>query len=370
MMQIQHSFRVMVLLLTASAGCSGRLTAFSGLDGSPEVSGGGAGAAGNVGVAGSGGALGGGAIRDAGGDSAMANSGGSSGNGGVDATADGQAPAMCPKPTICHEFIAGDNARNAISYVNEFDPSKNWRKPVGDTGVNSPRTIEIVSNSRAKTQRVALVSVNRGYDEFDLTDGTLLVRMSNFSGVRGSWRLPDETTALAIDNRLVLVTGTGSEIRSVLLPVGVSGLVNINRNPVDGSFWIVDSHTVYALGPDASSILWKGDLPLGVNGGIAWPRPGGGAYVTTGNQATLVEIDANGRVLNTVGDEALYPELDYFGGFQPLPNGNFVIANWLGHLANPDNRPHVVEFTPTNQLVWKWGTQVEAREIMNVYVFR
>ena len=53
-----------------------------------------------------------------------------------------------------------------------------------------------------------------------------------------------------------------------------------------------------------------------------------------------------------------------------MPNGNFVIANWLGHVANTDNRPHVVEFTPSNQLLWKWGTQEEARQITNVYVLR
>jgi hypothetical protein len=54
-----------------------------------------------------------------------------------------------------------------------------------------------------------------------------------------------------------------------------------------------------------------------------------------------------------------------------LTNGNFVIANWLGGVSAPGNdRPHLVELTPANQMVWTWGTQVEARQIVDVHVLR
>ncbi len=61
---------------------------------------------------------------------------------------------------------------------------------------------------------------------------------------------------------------------------------------------------------------------------------------------------------------------EYFAGFVRLKNGNFVIANWLGFLALPGDRPHLIELTPDNQLVWQWGGPTEARAVNGVYVVR
>jgi hypothetical protein len=233
--------------------------------------------------------------------------------------------------------------------------------------VNSPRSIEVVFNPRAKNQKSVLVSLNKGYGEFDLVDGAPVGRVANFAGVRGAWRMPDGNTMLAMGDKLVLVSQTGSQILSFPLPVADAANSTINRNPVDGTFWIIGANALYQLGPDARTIQW---MASGVGGTAAWPRPGGGAFVTTGRSATLLEIDGDGRVVSTVGDKVLYPELDFFAGFQPLPNGNFLIANWLGHAVTPADRPHLVELTSKNQLVWKWGAQMDARQIMNLYVFR
>jgi hypothetical protein len=357
------------------------LSVLASFDGSAPASiGGGAGTAGDTGAAGAssgeGGAsgasnagtggvgdLGMGGNRDASTDWATG------GNAGADTTGDGQAPWPCPKPSgvLCHEFIAGDNSRNLVIYVNEFQTSESWRTNVGDTGANSPRSIEIVSNSRAKSQRAVLVSLNKGYGEFDLVDGALVGRVSNLSGVRGAWRMPDGNTLLAMNDNLVLVSQSGGQIRSFPLSLADGANSTVSRNPVDGTFWVAGANAVYQLGPDASTIQW---MASGVGGTAAWPRPGGGAYVTTGGSATLLEINGDGRVVSIVGDKVLYPELDFFAGFQVLPNGNFLIANWLGHVVTPGERPHLVELTSRNQLVWKWGTQMDARQITNIYVFR
>jgi hypothetical protein len=360
MARARRSFRGALLVLTAAAGCSGQFIVFASLDGSaPQsreagASNAGAGGAGDLGMGGN---------RDASIDRATG------GNAGVDPTGDGQAPWPCPKPNgaVCHEFIAGDNSNNVVTYVNEFQTSKGWRASVGDTGANSPRSIEIVFNSRAKNQKAVLVSLNKGYAEFDLVDGAPVGRVSNLSGVRGAWRIPDGNTMLAMNDNLVLVSQTGSQIMSFPIPVADAANSSITRNPVDGTFWIIGANALYELGPDARTIQW---MAPGVGGTAVRPRPGGGAYVTTGGSATLLEIDGDGHVVSTVGDKGLYPELDYFAGFQPLPNTNFLIANWLGHVVPPGDRPHLVELTSGNQLVWKWGTQTEAREITNVYVFR
>jgi len=52
------------------------------------------------------------------------------------------------------------------------------------------------------------------------------------------------------------------------------------------------------------------------------------------------------------------------------PAINFVVANWLGHITPKPDQPHLVEFTPDNQEVRRWGDQTLARPITSVYVFR
>jgi hypothetical protein len=99
------------------------------------------------------------------------------GTGGTEASGGtGNTGPVCPKPEgeICHEFIANDNSRNVVNYVNEFTGAT-WTAPVGVAGVNSPRSIEIVDNPNAQSGKAVMVSTHYGYAEFDLVDGTKLI---------------------------------------------------------------------------------------------------------------------------------------------------------------------------------------------------
>jgi hypothetical protein len=296
---------------------------------------------------------------------------GTGGRGG----AGGSAMPACPKPAggICHEFIANDNANNKINYINEFTSTNPggvvWSVGVGDTGVNSPRTIEIVNNPNAKTGKAVLVSLNKGYAEFDLVDGTNLARVANTTNVTGACRMPDGNTALGAYPIIKIVSPTGGAVRQFNLPTG-DNLRAINRNPADGTFWLSLTESIYEVS-DQGQQLWKGDMGAGTKGYAVWWRAGGGAYATTGEPATVIEMNGAGTILSTVGGRNMFPDLDFFSGFQRLPNGNYIVANWLGHLASPaSNRPHVVELTPQNTMPWTWGNQSLARQITNVYVFR
>src|SRR5258708_34992820 len=157
--------------------------------------------------------------------------------------AGGSAMPACPKPAggICHEFVANDNANNKINYINEFTSTKPggvvWSVGVGDTGVNSPRTIEIVNNPNAKSGKAVLVSLNKGYAEFDLVDGTNLARVANTTNVTGACRMPDGNTALGAYPIIKIVSPTGASVRQFNLPTG-DNLRAINRNPSDGTSWL------------------------------------------------------------------------------------------------------------------------------------
>jgi hypothetical protein len=168
-----------------------------------------------------------------------------------------------------------------------------------------------------------------------------------------------------------VVSPTGSEIKRINLPAG-DELRAINRNPADGHFWFSKVSMVYDI-TESGTVSWMGNMGAGAKGYAVWWRAGGGAYATTGDPSTVVEMDATGKILSTIGGKAMFTSvgLDFFSGFARLSNGNYVVANWLGHVSAPGaNTPHVVEFSPQNKVIWQWGNQTLARQITNVYVFR
>jgi hypothetical protein len=336
--------------------------------GGAQTTGGTTGAGGNTGAGGSTGA------------------GGNTGTGGAVGN-DGGPPATCPKGPgqICHEFYANDNGRHQINYVNEFTGDKAkayviWTVPAGDTSSNnSPRTIEVVNNPNSKSGKAVMVSLETGYAEFDTTNGAKLGQITGYTGISGACRLPDGSTALGQDNTIIIVSPTGTRIRNVPIPQG-DNLRAINRNPADGHFWFSKTSIIYEV-DDQGGQIWNGNMGAGTKGYAVWWRQGGGAYATTGDPSTVIEMDATGKIVSSVGGKgAMFPFLDFFSGFVRLPNGNYVVANWLGHLAAPSpDSPHVVEFAapPKNEIVWKWEcptcpnkNQTLARQITNVYVYR
>jgi len=170
------------------------------------------GVGGNVNMTGTGGAVG---------------AGGAVGVGGAGGGAGGAAACVNGYKGICHEFYANDNNRNQINYVNQFTSTNPggivWTAKVGYTGENSPRTIEIVSNAKAKgAGKALLVSVNKGFEEYDVTDGTKVASVLTQTGgtVTGACRLPDGTTALGMVSFIRIVSATGATVRQFNLPTG------------------------------------------------------------------------------------------------------------------------------------------------------
>jgi hypothetical protein len=287
---------------------------------------------------------------------------------------------------ICHEFYGNDNSRNQVNYVNQFTSTKPggivWTAKVGDTTENSPRTMEIVDNPKSKSGKAVLVSVNKGFEEYDTTDGTKVATvLTQTGGVTGACRLPDGTTALGMLTIIKIVSPTGTAVRQFNLPVGPE-LRAINRNPADGHFWFSKMEYIYET-DDQGNQLWKGYMGVGTKGYAVWWREGGGAYATTGEPASVVEVIGPTNmttIKSTVGGQTVFPFLDFFSGFVRLPNGNYVVANWLGHLATPDPAAaQVVEFKapPANEVVWQWEcptcpnkNQTLSRQITNVLVVR
>ncbi|MBC7772433.1 MAG: hypothetical protein H7210_08060 [Pyrinomonadaceae bacterium] len=232
-----------------------------------------------------------------------------------------------------------------------------------------------MDNARAMGGKAILVSLENGYGEFDIGNkGAFLNRVNNKSGISGACRMPDGNTALGQDDTILIVSATGAEVRRIAIPLG-DNLRAINRNPETKSFWLSKTNLVYEIS-EAGTIKWMGNIGSGSTKGYAvWWTGMGGAWATTGEPSTIVEVSPAGMVVpgKTIGGRTQFAAigLDFFSGFVRVPStGNFVVANWLGHPTAKLTAPHLVEFTPQNTVAWQWGTQTEARQITNVYIVR
>jgi hypothetical protein len=291
----------------------------------------------------------------------------------------------CPKPEgeICHEFFANDNARNQVNYVNEFDPSKNWTVPVNVTTVNSPRQVEMVDNAAATNGKAIMVSVNTGYQEYDMVTGDRLVNvvLAGTTGIRGAVRLPNGNTILGVgDNKLRTVDKNGATVgvECTLPGAGGDSLRVINRDAATGHLLLGRLLDLFVV-TDQCQQQWTAKLPAGSKAYSIFPAMDGaawtdrGVWATSGAPSTVIHFDGAGQIVGQVGGKDVHVGigLDFFSGFEFLPNGNIVAANWQGHVAAPaENTPHLVEFTPANELVWQWGNQTLARQITNTLMLR
>ncbi len=105
-------------------------------------------------------------------------------------------------------------------------------------------------------------------------------------------------------------------------------------------------HSVARL-PNGHTVISCGDLPGG---------------------ARIFEVDAAGRTVWQVqGDDLPGISLKFIAGFHRLPNGNTVIANWLGH-GQFGKAPHLIEITRDKRVVWSCADHVKFRTVSSVQV--
>ena len=97
--------------------------------------------------------------------------------------------------------------------------------------------------------------------------------------------------------------------------------------------------------PNGNTVISCGDLPGG---------------------ARVFEVDPSGKVVWQVqGDELPGISLKFIAGFHRLPNGNTLIANWLGH-GQFGKAPHLIEITPDKCVAWTSANHEKMRTVSSV----
>jgi hypothetical protein len=259
---------------------------------------------------------------------------------------------------IRHRFLATDGETSKLIYVDQLHPEKDWtvETPKG------PRDLRRVGD------KTVLVSHKGGAFEVDLETGKQTWIVNGYREVHAAIRLGNGHTVLV-----------GQTEKGVTLH-------DVDRDGKETGRVVVEGkrNTRNAQRFENGNILFtsgKAAVEVDVSGKVVWEAaiPGaaddidrlenGLTVVPTGSGGTALYLDKDGKVVATRGGKDVHPELKihWFAATQTLPNGNLVVANWLGHKPGLTG-PHVLEFDAANKVVWKWESEGRVQTLHNVLV--
>ncbi len=280
-----------------------------------------------------------------------------------------------------HVLYLVDNGLNRLVFLNQKDPSKSWSIPIPA----GSRDLQLVADNKI------LVSHGNGAAEYDRTTGARGWSVSTYAGVSTARRLANGNTLLGwsapaaegVPARLMFseVNNAGTEVSRLTLN-NLTTLRLARRLPNGNTLFTGDTNNdlvfkVFEVNA-AGAIVWQ-QLLYGARGYVANRLPNGDTQATIGpigalyepgkDDNKLLQLSPTGAVVKFWGGMVEHPDarLRKFSGYSVVPNGNVIIANWLGD-GNIGTGPHAVEFDAHNNLVWSWEDHVAARTVTNLLV--
>jgi hypothetical protein len=267
-----------------------------------------------------------------------------------------------------HRFVCVDNGANRLLYVDECKPATNWR-------------VDVPAGSRDLQQLDAehvLLSHGNGCGIYRISDGKLLWSIDGFQDVQTArYRAERQEIILGANGKdgyeFYVLEKAGDWFRRTDRILGVpgvkSGFLRLVRFTPEGHFLFSAGapYRVLEWDADKSRIVWSADLPG--KGYVAIRREDGTTVATTGGAVSVVVLGRDGKVIKSYLGEGFRQahQLNWFSGVHLLPNGNLVIANWLGHGAN-GRGPHLVEVDAQDRIVWTWTDHAAAQQITSLVV--
>lgn len=265
-----------------------------------------------------------------------------------------------------HRFACVDNGANRLLLIDLPSPSDGWSVaiPAGS------RDLQRLDGGRL------LVSHGNGCGIYALKDGHALWKTDGFSGIQTARFIPERgelvlgaITKNAAEFHFLKRDGDGFQKPGRVVRVtGIEpGLLRLARFTPAGNvlFTTGSPYRVVEWDLAKNQQIWSAPLPG--KGYLAIRRADGTTVASTGGAVSVVEISRDGKITKTwLGDS--YREkyrLNWFSGFEFLPNGHLVVANWLGHGANGQG-PHLVEVDADGGLAWSWEDHSAAKQITHL----
>jgi len=259
-------------------------------------------------------------------------------------------------------LLLNDEGSAAVHYLELDAPGQSW------TFRGPGRDLQLIGDGRV------LRSTPTGFVELALSDGRLLreVTLPGLPGIESARRLPN-------GNSVVLGNGDNGIFVCELDSRGdpVSGRLLVGAGLLKGRLLRHTSqHTLlFCSETDGKRVIHEASWGGGVKSLFQIPDdvPADSMLkavrvaperlvVSAGYSASLLVLDtASGTVVQTVGGKA-QPEPkglrrllspNFFSGFQLLPSGDYLIANWQGH--GPSHGPdgyQVLMYGRNGELLW------------------
>ncbi|MGL4944248.1 MAG: hypothetical protein ACRC46_13790 [Thermoguttaceae bacterium] len=272
---------------------------------------------------------------------------------------------------VKHRFLALDESRSQIVFVDQFAPSKDWSIPLEA----SCRDMQLVDG------KIVVGLLKGGFREYDLNTQKLLREVVNPDYSTGAtsvaaFRAKDGSTYLGIDRtplEIVHLDDQGKEVSSPLRFPDLRGVRCVrlaNNSFVNDSIIFGDKETIHIVSPNGQTVK-KISVPDAQYVYMAEELPNGNLLAACGYSAFLALIDSDGKTIKKWGGKPGPEKLNFnfFAGFQLLKNGNIVVCNWTGHGANDSEKGcQLVEFDKEGNVVWVWHDPKRAGSIHNVVV--
>lgn len=271
----------------------------------------------------------------------------------------------CHAQTIQHSFLAIDESRDSLVYIDENNPSAHWA-----ISIPKSRGIQLVGQNRV------MISQPNGFIEYDLTTKQKVrtVALSSLSGVESVRRLADGRTICAAAGvkvytispagtltKTVTIANSSGTFRSIRLTTSATYLVGSGDDLIEAdTTGKVVKRVAGATGQAESEIYQAVRLP-------------NKKIVLTSGYAQFVDIlDSNWSLIKAIGgpNDPAICDYNFFAGFQVLKNGHIVVSNWQGHGYTDGNGKcsGLIEFDTSGARVWKWMDQTRVSSLHAVII--
>lgn len=254
---------------------------------------------------------------------------------------------------IKHRFLVHDEGNAGLAYIDEYDPSKNWKY---SNGGKTYWGLQLVGNNR-----VLLGTSN----EVDILTGKEVKPRLNTGGNPSAIRLENGNTIRCFESgsRVIEeVDSAGKQLRKKVF-TGMSVLRMATYTPQQ-TFLFASNHSVDEVDWDGNIIWHFGDpdsARTGNNQHIcrALRMPDGNTIISTGYGARLIVVSKEKQILKVIGgknqpgDDSI--KSNYYAGFHVLPNGHYVVTNWQAHgPGHGGEGVQILEYDTSGVLVWSY----------------
>jgi len=249
-----------------------------------------------------------------------------------------------------HRLLLRDEGISKLSYADLDKPDKNWY-----VSVPAGRDIQLVGKGRV------LIGTGKGYEERLIATGEKVAEITSFDGTIAARRLKNGNTLLTGLNWqdkkgivLLEVDAAGKISKTINFPA--YPYVRLVRETAKGNFLITIDTAVFE-GTSNGEIVWRARI-AGPEHPHCWQAvrlSNGNTIVSSGFAANFQIFDKTGKLIDsTNGPSSVHPH--FFGGFQILNNGNWLVTNWQGHgEGHGASGVQLLEYSPKGKLVWSWN---------------